>query len=89
MAVRTSGTDHVAPRRGPGTARNVLSALAVAAGYGLAVSAFLVITIERMFGPRGAGGRLAVLAMTVTVLVAGAAIVRARRSWQRRRLRGG
>ncbi len=89
MAARTRHTNWAASGRRPGTAVDVLSALAVAAGYGLAVSAFMVLTVERMIGPRSAGGRLAVLAMTVAALVTGAAVVRARRSWQRRRLRGG
>jgi hypothetical protein len=69
--------------RRPGT-RSVAGTLAVAAGYGLAISALTVLTGERMFGTRGLGGRLAVLAVTVGVLVLGAAAICARRSWQRR-----
>ncbi len=66
----------------PGTT-SVAGTLAVAAGYGLAISALTVLTGERMFGTRGLGGRLAVLAVTVGVLVLGAAASCARRSWQR------
>lgn len=88
MPARTPGIPDVTSARRPGTGGNVVSALAVAAGYGLAVSTFTVIMIERVFGPRSQGGRLAVLAMTVGALVAAAAVVRARRSLQRRRLGG-
>ncbi|MGE5290514.1 MAG: hypothetical protein ACM3ML_25655 [Micromonosporaceae bacterium] len=88
MAARTRGVrDATVPRR-PDTGGNVVSALAVAAGYGLAVSAFTVMMIERVFGPRSQNGRLAVLAMTVGALVFIAAVARARRSLQRRRLGG-
>lgn len=65
------------------------SMLGVAAGYGLAISALVLYTVERMFGARGTAGRLTVLAATVGALVAGTAVVRARRSSQRRRLRDG
>ncbi len=71
--------------RRPDTSGSVASALAVAAGYGLAISALIVLTVERMFGTRGMGARLAVLGMTVAALVAGAAVMCARRALQRRR----
>ena len=57
--------------------------LAVAAGYGLAISALTVFTGERMFGTHGLGGQLVVLGVTVGALVMGAAAMCARRSWQR------
>jgi len=69
----------------PAAGRSVPGTLAAAAGYGLAMSALTVLTAPRMFGTTGAGGRIAVLGMTVAVLVAAAALLCARRSWQRRR----
>jgi uncharacterized membrane protein len=93
MAARMRSIREMTDARRAGTGGNVVSALAVAAGYGLAVSAFMVIMIERVFGPRSASGRLAVLAMTVGALVVCAGLARARRSHaqrsvQRRRLGG-
>lgn len=73
---------------GPG-GEGMASMLGVAAGYGLAISALVLYTVERMFGARGTVGRLTVLAATVGALMAGTAVVRARRSLQRRRLRDG
>ena len=81
--------NRIAPQRGrtapPAAGRSVPGTLAAAAGYGLAISALTVLTAPRMFGTTGAGGRIAVLGMTVAVLVGAAALVCARRSWQRRR----
>jgi hypothetical protein len=68
----------------PASSRTVAATLTVAAGYGLAVSALTVLTVDRMFGTTGTGGRLAVLGMTVAVLVAAAGLMCARRSRQRR-----
>ncbi|HUK71387.1 MAG TPA: hypothetical protein VLW50_21910 [Streptosporangiaceae bacterium] len=72
-------------RRRTHTSTSVAGTLAVAAGYGLAVSVLMVATVERMFGAAGPTMRLAVLGTTVAVLVAGAAVARARRSWHGRR----
>ncbi len=69
----------------PATGRSVAGTLTVAAGYGLAISALPVLTVQRMFGTTDAGGRLAVLGVTVAALVGAAAVMCARRSWQRRR----
>jgi hypothetical protein len=71
------------------TGRNVAGTLTVAAGYGLAISALTVLTVERMFGTRSPGGRLEVLGMTVGTLVIAAAVMCARRSRQRRPRRRG
>jgi hypothetical protein len=84
MAARMRSIRGMTGARRPGTGENVVFALAVAAGYGLAISAFMVIMIEQVFGPRSASGRLAVLAMTVGALVACAGVVRARRSLAQR-----
>jgi hypothetical protein len=73
----------------PATGRSVAGTLTVAAGYGLAISALTVVTVERMFGTRSPGGRLEVLGMTVGALVIAAGVMCARRSWQRRRPGGG
>ncbi len=80
---RRTQTDAARPGGG------VAGALGVAAGYGLAMSALILFTIERIFGTRGTAGRLMVLAATVGALVAGAAVIQARRSSQRRHVRGG
>jgi integral membrane sensor domain MASE1 len=78
--------DRITRRDGRGTrpGGSVPGTLAVAAGYGLAISALIVLSVEHVFGSRGEAGRLAVLGMTVGVLVAAAALMCARRSWQRR-----
>jgi hypothetical protein len=69
----------------PDRSGSVAGTLAVAAGYGLAVSVLMVLTIERVFGAAGSTARLVVLGTTVGVLVAGAGLACARRSWQGRR----
>jgi hypothetical protein len=85
MAARNRSAQQEGRRVRPHTGKSVAGTLAVAAGYGLAVSALIVITVERMFGTTDTGGRLAVLGMTVAVLVGTAAVVRARESGRRRR----
>jgi Na+/proline symporter len=72
-------------RSAPSASRSVPGTLAVAAGYGLAISALTVLTAPRMFGTTGAGGRIAAAGMTVAILVSAAALMCVRRSWHRRR----
>lgn len=80
----TAGTHTVREERrdsrpGTGVGASVVGTLALAAGYGLVVSVLIVLSVEHMFGSRGAAGRLTMLAATVGVLVAGAGIGCARR----------
>jgi hypothetical protein len=85
MAVRNRIAHSYGRGTRAGASESVAGTLVVAAGYGIAVSVFMVLTIESMFGASGPVTRLAVLASTVTVLVVGAGLVCARRSSGRRR----
>ncbi|HKB30125.1 MAG TPA: hypothetical protein VKD26_04740 [Streptosporangiaceae bacterium] len=89
MAARNRIAQQEGRRGRPHPGKRVAGTLAVGAGYGLAVSALIVITVERMFGTTDTGGRLAVLGMTVAVLVGATAAVHARKSGRRRRPGGG